>query len=75
MTNYEKIKNMSIEEMVKFFTDSDDAKECLICKMCMYCAKTKYKDGRFQFVQCCDEEIECEKGIKEWLQADYDNYF
>ena len=75
ITNYERIKQMNVDEIVEFFTDVDDAPECLLCKMCMFCAKTHYSNGKFKFVQCCDEEYKCSDGFKKWLQADYDNYF
>lgn len=69
-TNYERIKNMTIEEMVNWFTDVDEAPECLGCKMCLYCAKSEYDDGKFKMIQCCDENFNCTEGIKEWLQAE-----
>lgn len=69
-TNYELIKNMTVEEMLKWFTDVDNANECLMCKMCRYCAQTKYPDGRFQFIACCSDNENCEEGINQWLQAE-----
>lgn len=72
MNNYEKIKSMSIDEMLEWFTDVDDAPECLGCKMCIYCAKIKRSNGSFQFIQCCDEKYRCKEGIREWLQQEGD---
>lgn len=69
-TNYERIKNMTVEQMVNWFTDVDEDPECLGCKMCLYGAKSKDEEGKFKFIQCCDETFNCTEGIKQWLQAE-----
>lgn len=54
MTNYEKIKNMTVEEMAKFLeklTDDCNANNCKACPLCR---------GIF----CCTTEIEC------WLNSE-----
>lgn len=54
MTNYEKIKNMTVEEMAKFLekiTDYCNANNCKACPLCR---------GIF----CCTTEIEC------WLNSE-----
>ncbi len=54
MTNYEKIKNMTVEEMAEFLeklTDLCNANRCKDCPLCK---------GIF----CCTTEIEC------WLNSE-----
>lgn len=75
MKNYDRLKNMTIDELVEWFTDVDEAPECLGCKMCLYFAKLKRDNGTMQTLQCCDEEQRCKEGIKEWLQQDGDILF
>lgn len=54
MTNYEKIKNMTVEEMAEFLekiTDYCNAKTCKDCPLC-------------RCIFCCATEIEC------WLNSE-----
>lgn len=54
-TNYERIKNMTVEEMAKLLRNCDDCYR--ICKMADKC----------DLLNKC---FECEKGIKQWLQLE-----
>ena len=54
MTNYEKIKAMSVEEMAEFCDSCS-------CKRCIY-----YKEHELNF---CDE-YECIDGITQWLESE-----
>ena len=54
MTNYEKIKNMSIEEMAEFI-DSPTVD----CERCAY-----YKNGK------CLSDDDCKVGIQKWLESE-----
>lgn len=57
MTNYERIKQMSIEEMVELLGNGD------ICKHCKYGDKVCF----------CFEWITCEMGIRDWLNNEVEN--
>lgn len=56
MNNYERIKQMSIEEMAEFFSRSD-------CDVCIYNPETSECD-------CCSDNLECYDGIKQWLESE-----
>lgn len=53
MTNYEKIKNMSVEEMAKFM----DIHSNYPCRHCIG----------------CESNIDCEQGIRKWLESEAEN--
>lgn len=57
MTNYEKIKSMSIEEMAEY-VDSHEA----LRNICKYC--------EFQFKDCSYVHISCNPAIKKWLESE-----
>ena len=56
MTNYEKIKNMSVEEMAKIIERSADCEK--------YCVYTKHGN--------CDgtSSTGCIDGVKQWLESE-----
>ena len=57
MTNYDRIQNMSVEEMVKFFEGHFD---------CNFCAESeRLSDSPFLENEKCDEK--CTYHIKQWL--------
>ena len=58
MTNYERIKQMSLEEMVDFIIHDTDG----ICGCC-------HNDIRFGVEKCCEQGL-CTKGIKMWLESE-----
>lgn len=61
MTNYDRIKAMSVEEMVTIISKSDDCQK--------YCAYTK--DGICnKFLN--DDQGDCDDGIKLWLKSEVD---
>lgn len=60
MTNYEKIKSMSIEEMEK---DCEHAFNLAGKSSCEYCIHLKYIT--------CGEYV-CERRIKQWLEQEVD---
>ena len=49
MTNFEKIKSMSVDEMVAFLRDANCYTTCL-------------------YMLDCEGEMNCNNGIKKWLQ-------
>ena len=55
MTNYEKIKSMSIKKMAKFLIDFNP------CEVC-YCSD---EDG-----YCAYEPFDCKDALKDWLKAE-----
>ena len=60
MTNYERIKAMSVDEMVAFINHETDG----ICSCCnLYPGK---KD------RCYEIYGTCERGIKQWLESEVD---
>lgn len=64
MTNFEKIKQMSVDELVNFITRLTNG-----CEYgCMYCANYVYgvctKDGYMHDYVC---------GCKQWLESEADN--
>lgn len=55
MNNYEKIKNMTVEEMTKYLKKCDDCYTiCLAANICRQTARTQY----------------CELFIKQWLLSE-----
>ena len=54
MTNYEKIKSMSLKKMVKFLYSFE-----MPCEMCP-CNDDDY----------CTDHYDCKKTIKDWLKAE-----
>lgn len=54
-TNYEKIKNMTVEEMAEFFSE---------CIMCDDCPVSTFCDREMVTVD------ECPKILEQWLQAE-----
>lgn len=66
MTNYEKIKNMSIDEMAKLIHKIDDLSACNHCLgLCIKDDVKPDKNG------CIHIEV-CERGIKKWLESECD---
>lgn len=64
MTNYERIKNMSVEEMAEFINHETDG----ICGCC-------HPDIRFRYEvehngRNCYQDNVCIKGIKKWLEEE-----
>ena len=57
MTNFEKIKQMSVEDMAKFFID--DSSNIDFCKMCEN--KCEYDIAKF---------TGCEHAIQKWLESE-----
>lgn len=58
MTNYERIKQMSVEEMADFINHETDG----ICSCC-----DLYPDKKDK---CYMIEGECKRGIKRWLESE-----
>lgn len=69
-TNREKLNRMNNEEFANWLTDNDDASELVNCKMCLFCASGKYDNGKWKYIQCCDEDFRCKDGIEEWLNQE-----
>lgn len=64
MTNYEKIKNMSVEDLVCFITDLTNG-----CEYgCMYCKN--YVDGECTEGGWMSDYV---KGCKQWLESEADD--
>lgn len=63
-TNYERIKNMNIEEMAEFI---DDWFSCSFCEFILNCRDSFYPSC----IDYCVEERP--KKIKQWLQAESEN--
>lgn len=58
MNNYEKIKNMSIEEMQTFIYDfMKEYEVCAYCPIRNFCHKT-------------DKTITCKNVVKQWLESE-----
>ena len=57
MTNYEKIKNMSIDETANFIVDND-----LLCSTCAFFDEK----GNCR----CSIGLMCVDGIKKWLESE-----
>lgn len=60
MNNYEKIKNMTIEEMARFFKHIKN----YICKLCIY-NNNEYN--------CYSDNLSCFDGIKQWLESEVED--
>lgn len=62
MTNYEKIKNMSVEKMAEEldYIINNDIAECT--NSCYVCPATKF----------CKKFATCEGSIKKWLESEAD---
>lgn len=58
MTNYERVKQMSLDEMVDFINHETDG----ICDCC-------HPDIRFRTDECYKKGL-CAKGIKMWLESE-----
>ena len=58
MTNYEKIKQMTIDEMVDFINYETDG-TCICC----------HRDIRCGTMNCYEQQL-CTKGIKMWLKSE-----
>lgn len=56
MTNYDRIKQMSIEEMANFINNDCNG----VCGCCVFRANTR----------CYEDEDKCKLGIKEWLEQE-----
>lgn len=63
MTNYEKIKNMSVEDMTVFFDNICDSilSDCSLCPAYNLCQTVDNQNN------------ECIKNIKSWLESEADN--
>jgi len=59
MTNFERIKNMSIDELTEELLYNND---CMSCP----CDKYNYKE-------CFKEDTDCLGLIKKWLESESDN--
>lgn len=59
-TNYDYIKQMSIDEMVDYFSDMFD------CNLCS--ESEKFSDNPLLFDEKCDND--CIKHCKEWLESE-----
>lgn len=59
MTNFEKIKHMSVEEMAEFICDASNTDACDRCEYCEICDDI-------------DPNIDnaCEIGVKLWLESE-----
>lgn len=55
MTNYERIKNMTVEEMAEFINEVTTA---FNCEFCAYCE------------DCPADDNCCARGMKEWLESE-----
>lgn len=58
MTNFEKIKQMSVEEMFEFLKQYSSK---LLCDFCIYA-------GKYQ--GCYDKGKGCEYGKRKWLESE-----
>lgn len=59
MTNYERIKNMSIDEITNFLHDDCDG----VCECCVFNRNPN----------CYENADKCKLGIKEWLESEIEN--
>ena len=57
MTNYEKIKSLSLDKMAEFLVDNVE----MPCEMCP-CNVDDYK--------CTGSNYDCKKTLKKWLKAE-----
>lgn len=60
MTNYEKIKNMSVEEMIDFFATADPYECPFECPTCYYRSD-------------CSSADSCRIEAKKWLESEAEN--
>lgn len=59
-SNYERIKQMSVEDMAKLFYNSND-----------YCEKCKFCPTDINDLHCPNySNMSCEEGIKQWLESE-----
>ena len=66
-TNYDRIRNMSVEEMAKYIDDYDDRLGGEIC--CWYCEKTTGKKYRCPYGEE-ERDSKCIECIIEWLNSE-----
>lgn len=71
MTNFEKIKAMSIKEMAEFLTEGDT---CFLCDYCRgYCTVDESLED-----YCPEEDFgtdkACYDGHKKWLEREIENF-
>ena len=64
MTNYERIKNMSVEEMAdETYRQIEDCRKCPVWEKC---DRITHKTGFF----ACMSELDCAKMITDWLNEE-----
>ena len=69
MNNYEKIKQMTVEEMAEFINELTNSGEYTCCYCKFY--NDFYKDNQeFEFI--C--EMNCVEGIKQWLLQEVEEW-
>lgn len=56
MTNYDRIKQMNIDEMANFISNDCDG----VCGCCVFRRN----------IRCYEDEDKCKFGIKEWLEQE-----
>ena len=66
-TNYDRIRNMSVEEMAKYIDTNDDKLGGEIC--CWYCEKTTGKKYRCPYGEE-ERDSKCIECIIEWLNSE-----
>lgn len=59
MTNFHRIKEMSVDEMVDFIENETDG----ICECCVFHYKRHEE-------RCWDKDGMCKEGIKKWLERE-----
>ena len=64
------VEEKTNKELADWLLDNDGASELTNCKMCLFCASTKYDNGEWKCIQCCDEDFECKEGILQWLNQE-----
>ena len=63
MTNFEKIKGMTVEEMVYFLKDAQDGDDC--CSLCAF--------DHEEYKLCTSQRVSCIDGYKKWLESEVDD--
>ena len=69
-TNYDRIRNMSIEEMAKHIDSYDDKLGGKIC--CWYCEKTTGSKYRCPYAEE-ERDTHCIDCVKEWLSSEVED--
>lgn len=69
MTNFEAIKNYTLEEMAKFIAEHDNNCDIANGKYCLEICDQRVK-GRCKHDECVRSDMTDEECVREWLKAE-----